>query len=205
VLVYCGVHKGWAFGRRLHHFDQAIGFEPIPELFEDLQKRFRRDRRVMLVNAALAAEEGKAKFYVHEIAPASSLSVASAEYKTELGLETPVKEEIKVRCVHLGKWLSEHEIGDIDTLVTDIQGYDLAVLRTCADLVRSRGIRIVRCEVERDGVPPSYENAPANRRADFDAFLREDYEVLKVDNEGGGSFDDVTWVRRGEDDRWCCF
>jgi FkbM family methyltransferase len=205
VLVYCGVHKGWAFGRRLHHFDRAIGFEPIPELFEELQSRFRRDRRVTLVNAALAAEEGKAKFYVHDVAPASSLSVLGPGYQKRHGRAISVAREIEVQCVNLGKWLAERGITDIDTLVTDIQGHDLAALKTCGKLVSNRRIRLIRCEVERDDVPPSYENAPSDKRADFDAFLGEDYEVLRIDNESSGSFDDVTWVRRGENDRWWCF
>ena len=149
ALVYCGVHKGWAFGRRLHYFDRAIGFEPIPELFEELQRKFRRDRRVTLVNAALAPECGTAKFYVHDTAPASSLSVLGPEYQERQGRAISVEREIEVQCVNLGEWLAENGITDVDTLVTDIQGHDLSALRTCSDLVRNRRIRLIRCEVER--------------------------------------------------------
>jgi len=204
LLIYCGLYKGKSFNVIYRSFDLSIGFEPIPELFDELQLKYSRDPRVTLVNAALASEDHNAKFYIYDIAPASSLSTVGSEYKERVNRNFNVDQIIEVDCINLGEWIHRHSINEIDTLITDLQGYDLCVLKTCSDLIRNHKIRIIHCEVERDNIPPVYVDSPSNKFSDFQEFLGSDYEILKIDGEPHHNFDDVTWIRRGESDLWCC-
>ena len=63
-------------------------------------------------------------------------------------------------------------------------------------------IRIIKCEVEIDGIPQSYKDAPSNKLKDFKDFFKNDYEVLKMRGKPQWSFNDVTWIRCGDKKRW---
>jgi FkbM family methyltransferase len=202
TLVYCGLYKGKAFGRIHRYFKQAIGFEPIPELFDEIQKKYMDNRNVKLVNAALAAQDGKAEFYIHDFQPASSLSIIGSDWKKRHSTEMSVDRVIEVESVNLCRWLKEENIQEIDTLIMDLQGYDLTVLKTMEEFVRDRKIRIIKSEVEVDEIPPSYQEAPSNKLADFKEFLKNDYKILKVRGKPEWSFHDITWIKNGERKRW---
>ena len=90
---------------------------------------------------------------------------------------------IKVKTLNLGDFLQKQRVEEIDTLITDLQGYDLTVLKTLDYYIKNKLIRTMKCEVEWDGKPPCYLNLPSNKLKDFLEYLNGYYK--KNDPEKG--------------------
>lgn len=204
TLVYCGVNHGHTFRQICDQFDCAIGFEPIPELYRRLAQEFAGHRHVEMVHGALAESDGSVTFHIHDFDAASSIGVLSESYKQRHNRHFEIVESVDVPCYHLGNFLHERGIHEIDTLVTDIQGFDLAVLKTLDPWIRNQAIRAIKSEVEQDQIPQSYEDIPGNKEKDFLEFLGDDYELIHRRGEPGWSFNDLTWIRTGETNRKIC-
>ena len=77
TLVYVGANVGSSLWSMFDKFDDVYVFEPDPEMFSQLKKRYKQFEWVTLVNAACANETGKAKFYVTPNRVSSSMSTVS--------------------------------------------------------------------------------------------------------------------------------
>ncbi len=202
VLVYCGLHEGASFARIFGHFDLAIGFEPIPKLFAGLQRTFAEFSKVRIYHAALSDQDGPVLFNIYSDAATSSIGTLSEEWLARRkDSDFRVVTSVEITGRHLGNFLTQQGITEIDTLVTDVQGFDLTVLRTVEPLIRERRIRCITCEVERDHFPKTYDGTPGNKERDFLLLLSPDYDLEK--RSGGEDWfnHDLTWIRKGERDR----
>lgn len=197
TLVYCGLNHGHTFRQIVHRFGRAVGFEPIPALYRQLRDEFADDPSIEIVHGALTETNEAVTFNILDADAASSVGTLSESYKQQHQRFFEVVESIEVPSYHLGEFLAERGIHRVDTLITDVQGFDLAVLKTVSSLIRARAIRTITCEVEQDAIPPSYENVPSNKEKEFFEFLADDYQLVKRRGEDGWSFNDLTWVRSG--------
>ena len=50
ILVYVGVNNGTSFFNLINNFDEAYGFEPIPELYEYLREQTKNNEKINLYN-----------------------------------------------------------------------------------------------------------------------------------------------------------
>lgn len=201
TLIYCGLYRGVTFRQLVPHFDIAIGFEPSPELFHQLEEEYRNWSNVTVVHAAVAEYEGTITFHIHSFDAASSIGTLTNEWRRIQGLNiTPVK-TIEVPCVHLGFFLEKMNVRNIDALVTDAEGYDLTILRSVEPLIRNRMIRCITCEVERDNFPFRHDGVPSNKEKDFHVLLGDDYELVRRLGEKDWFCHDLTWLRKHEEDR----
>ena len=84
VYIDLGMNKGIilkAATKIYRDFDKFIGFEPIPQLFEEARERLNTKKKVTVINKAVGTEDKKDKIYVNyyagdvnkEIGPGSSL------------------------------------------------------------------------------------------------------------------------------------
>ena len=64
TLVYVGANVGVSLWTLFDKFDSVYVFEPDPEMFSELKRRFNQFEWVTLVNAACSDKKGTAKFYV---------------------------------------------------------------------------------------------------------------------------------------------
>jgi hypothetical protein len=67
---------------------------------------------------------------------------------------------------HLGRWLTKHDIIEIETLKIDAQGFDLSILRTVEPWLERGAIRVIQCEADGEGFR-HYDNTPGNDAADI--------------------------------------
>jgi FkbM family methyltransferase len=101
---------------------QLTVFECDPQVLETLKKNLaiHYDRNIEIVNAALTAKNGEATFY-RSGDDAGSLYQATSE-------------SFQVQCVSLRPWL---EKGEVDFLKLNIEGAEMEVLASCADLLHN--------------------------------------------------------------------
>ena len=64
TLVYVGANTGVSLWSLFDKFDSVYVFEPDPEMYEQLKKRYRQFEWVTLVNSACSDNKGKSNFYV---------------------------------------------------------------------------------------------------------------------------------------------
>ena len=126
VILDCGSHIGLSVAWFKRRFPQAriTAFEPDPQNFELLQANVAANGfgGVELLNVALAAERGTARFYGQF--KAESPMASSHSLKEDWGTQR-TKSWILVPTVPLGDYIT----GPVDYLKLDIEGMELEVLR----------------------------------------------------------------------------
>ena len=64
TLVYVGANEGVSLWGLIEHFDEVHVFEPDPEIFAKLKKRYKQFEWVTLNNAACSDKDGESSFFV---------------------------------------------------------------------------------------------------------------------------------------------
>ena len=163
TLVYLGANQGSSLLSLYDKFDVVYAFEPNPDVFEELSRRFGKFQHVHLMNFACGEKEGEATFYIAPNKVSSSL-------------------EIKVNVVNLNTFLKDHEVKHIDLYYSDIQGADLNVLRTIKSYIDDKKIGELFIETHRDGVV-LYEGLD-NQLSGFKEILSDNYEWVHASCDG---------------------
>ena len=140
TILDCGSHIGLSVAWFKQRFPRAriTAFEPDPQNFELLQANVAANGfgGVELLNVALAAERGTARFYGQF--KAESPMASSHSLKEDWGTQR-TKSWIVVQTVPLADYIT----GPIDYLKLDIEGMETEVLRSIAPrlhLVRALGL-----------------------------------------------------------------
>ncbi len=180
TLVYCGLNRCGSFDKLQRKFAVCYGFEAIPELAAKAAERYQKRSGVHIVNAALTESDGPVKFNVHDDDAASSIGKLGDEYREKTRNDIQVTREIEVPGINLFNFLQSKGVERIDLYVSDIQGLDLAVLKTLKPYLDTRRIKRIICETERDAHAfEAYEGVPTNRQSDFMGLLDKNYVVVK--------------------------
>jgi len=185
VLFYCGIHNLVNFSRIRPYYDMCYGFDANPEKAVHAAKVYERDPHVRIVNAILAEKGGEeAEFVVTmDWDAASSLGSPNPEFfHMKSGLLVRQK-KIKLPTVNLRDFCVSNDILEIDTVVTDLQGMDLAVLKTLSEFIEAGRIREIQCEVEPDDTPPRYLGISAAKMGEFQRLLSPQYDLLWMEPE----------------------
>jgi FkbM family methyltransferase len=120
--------------RRLYPKAKIFSFEPLRKPAATYRKVFEKDGRAKLFQKAISAHAGSAEMHVSRWDSSSSLlPFAQAQHDNfpfteESGLET-------VSAATLSACLDRHSIEGTALLKLDVQGYELAALRGCEDLL----------------------------------------------------------------------
>ena len=183
TLVYCGIHNLVNFSRIRPYYDLCYGFDANPEKIEQAKNVYQNDPNVKFIYGALSDKGGgEAEFVVtSDWDPASSLGHPNPEFEHMKSGILLRQKKIKVPTINLYDFCKSHAIQEIDTLITDLQGMDLTVLRTLKDIIRKGNIREIQCEVEPDNTPPRYLEIPTSKFSDVRQLLSDNYDVLWVD------------------------
>lgn len=206
ILFYCGINNLVNFNRVRPYFDLCYGFDANPDKIDHAMAVYKKDPNVKFIYGALTEKGGEELEFTITTGwdPSSSLGNPNPDYfHVKSGLIAEQK-KIKVPSLNLYEFCQKNNIHEIDTLITDLQGIDLAVLKTVAPLIREGKIREIQCEVEPDNTPPRYLGIPACKFKDFKELLSDRYEVLWVDPESPKDYEeawemDVRWrVKGGE-------
>lgn len=186
ILVYCGLHNGDGLQAELNQrqYDLIYGFDANHEKIETCRKRFSDEDKFRFYNNALTDTDGEdVTFNVFEKWDASSsLAEINPEYghfKNEDGVlhNTEIK-KVTVKSINLGRFLKDEGIEKIDMLVTDLQGFDLTVIKTLENYITNQKIGKIMSEVEWDGKPSIYQTENSNKFSDFSKFFGKLYRQV---------------------------
>ena len=174
TLVYIGTNVGNSLWGMFDKYDSVYAFEADPEMFIELNKRFKQFEWVTLVNTACSESDGEKDFYVTPNRVSSSLADVSLREK-ELGCPEMLK-KITVKTINLGKYLKDNNVEYIDYYLSDIQGSDLNVLKTVKDFIDSKKIGELFLETHGNGFE-LYDGLD-NQFDGFKQILSENYEFI---------------------------
>ena len=179
VLVYAGLHQGDGFEKVFRNYRTCYGFEANPRLFHELVKRYGGYSGVKLYNCALATTNGVISFNISSNGGcSSSLGIFREDWPNYQSGQVSFVEKIDVPSVNLMDFFVQNSIDRIDEYISDIQGMDLAVLKTLEPLLTEGRIDAVTCEVAKDERGNIYAGLPDNSASGFSALLDKNYRLV---------------------------
>jgi FkbM family methyltransferase len=179
TLIYIGANDGHTLWSLFDKFDNVYAFEPDPEVFSELNRKFRQFEWVTLVNAACSDFNGKSKFYVTNNKVASSLGNPSEEFQKEYlnrGAPASVFSEIEVETINLGEYLKNEGVEFIDLYYSDCQGSDLTILNTMKEFIDGEKIGELFIETHGDG--SKIYVGLNNQFSEFKKILEKNYDFI---------------------------
>ena len=189
VLVYVGLNKGNSFANIHYKYELAIGYEPNPELFKDLQEKFLGFKNVMIFNFAASDKNSEENFYIS--GNLNMVSSSLSKFTENLTKKIGYKKTIKVKTINLGEHLENLNVKFIDNYISDAQGYDLKILKSIERYIINNNVKKITCEVTRNKKDNSYYEAD-NFEKSFDKFLPAQYIKIGFgeSNPRTGKFED---------------
>jgi|TARA_Y100000114_G_C11747336_1_gene322346 FkbM family methyltransferase len=148
TLVYVGANEGNSLWGIFDKFDKVYAFEPNPEVYNILRRRFKQFEWVTLINAACSTEDGETDLYVTPNLVSSSLS----DVNTEKYGGDAASRKVTVKTLNLNNYLKEECVDVIDLYYSDCQGSDLLILKTIQEYVDNKKIEQLYIETHGDGV-----------------------------------------------------
>jgi len=173
TLIYIGANNGDGLISHLNNFDIVYAFEPLPEAYEILKKRFWNVSHLKLINAACSISEGKSDFYLTHKNQCSSFYKIHEEYEDKSLREFSKK--VTIQTINLRNFLNKENIKYIDHYVSDAQGFDFKILSTIEDFINDKKINSLFIETHSDKAK-IYENAD-NKFSNFKKMLDKNYSI----------------------------
>jgi len=172
TLVYIGANQGNSLWGIFDKYDKVYAFEPDPEIFEILKKRYRQFEWVTLVNAACSIQDGECDLYITPNRVSTSISNVNVE---KYGGDSAIK-TIKVKSINLCKYLKSEGVETIDYYYSDCQGSDFNILSSMKEYIDSKSIRELYIETHNDGV--FLYKGLDNQFLNFKQILSQNYEFV---------------------------
>lgn len=154
TIIDAGANVGQSVKKYKEIFPQCIvhSFEPVRKVFDQLKNNVSEYKDVSVYNMALGSQEGKITFYEYDDhVNSSALPMGSALSQHNVYRET------QVECSTLDIQASKNNIGHINILKLDTQGFDLEVLKGARKLIEENRVDIVMIE---HIVAELYKNSP---------------------------------------------
>jgi len=150
LVVDVGANVGDVCVHMLANFPQARihAFEPDVECHQALAARFTAEPRVIPVQLGLSDRKTRKTLFRYEESGLNSFSAlagSSQQYLAGYGVQSAGSQEAEL--VTLDEYCRERQIGRIDFLKLDIQGWELHCLRGAKKLLTSGQIGAVYAEV----------------------------------------------------------
>jgi FkbM family methyltransferase len=168
-VVEAGAYVGTDTARMATRWPDGIihAFEPVPELYAQLQQTVANFQNVHTYPVALSTTQGTADFYIGEKVekPGRPTQAGSLHKPKERLLISPIQfpRTITVPTITLDAWALEHHIQSIDMLWLDLQGHELSVLQSSLGVLAS--LQVILIEV---AFIEAYKDQPsANSIIDF--------------------------------------
>jgi FkbM family methyltransferase len=136
TVVDIGANRGQfaLCARRLYPRAKIFSFEPLLKPAETYRRVFGKDSRVRLFNNAIAPQAGSAAMHVSRWDVSSSLlPFAQAQHDNFPFTEESRRETVSVAT--LSDCIDRNSIEGTALLKLDVQGYELAALHGCEDLL----------------------------------------------------------------------
>jgi FkbM family methyltransferase len=126
---------------------EVFSFEPNEKTFQQLVANTRADSHVRPFNLALGDVSQEQTFYVTTYNCTDSLLRPSKDAARFFKDLTRPDREAKVKVVTLDDFCSSHDIGHIDLLKLDVQGFELKVLDGAKRMLQEQRVPLILTEV----------------------------------------------------------
>jgi FkbM family methyltransferase len=159
-------------------------FEPVPQLFSDLQKNTSNYRNIYCYNYALSNKNSVARFYVSEKPttpgiPSQAGSLRAPKKRLHYSsIQFPYT--ITVPTITLDFWAEQQQINHVDFLWLDAQGHELTILQAGKILLQK--ISVIFTEVgffENYVKQPSYTELKSWLEQEGFILIGRDFENMK--------------------------
>lgn len=185
----------------VNEYEKIYAFEANPNFCLLLKNRFSSNPNVNIINAAICEKHND--FINFHISKNNGDSSSILEPNPENVLFSAIQTEknITIPTINLCNFFEENNISYIDTYISDLQGYDLIVLKTLKSHIDKKLIGSIQCEVEKNDKPSIYINENTeneNKEKNFDLLLNENYVKIA---KGWGCLTDGKFEEVAED--WC--
>lgn len=134
TVIEAGAFNGKDSLNIVQHIPNATiyAFEPVPELFKELQHNTLAHKNIHSFNTALSDHNGTAQFYWSEKPNKPNIpSQAGSLHAPKERLEwSPIifPRIINVQTITIDSWAQQHNVDHIDFMWLDMQGHELAAL-----------------------------------------------------------------------------
>jgi FkbM family methyltransferase len=186
ILLYLGGSDGYGImniitENHYHTFTEIHVFEAQKESYDKLVNQLKQFQNVFVnygavVNKPVKSEE-TVDFYIFNQNGSSSLGSTLDEKWPNYGMTNNKRQ---VPAINIYQYCQQHNITDIDTYISDLQGIDLEVLKTLKPLIDSKKIRQIQCEVTINGKRNIYKDLPSNELSEFESLLRANYNKKSI-------------------------
>ena len=163
-------------------------FEPVPATAELLRRRFRNNKRVSVVEAAVSDTNGEAEFQDTNLPGAGSLLQVSAAGCADYGLI--VTRAFRVSTVTLDTYAVEQRIEHFDLMWVDVQGAEALVLAGATNSLN----RTSAVMLEVSSYSLMYEGAPLLPQLDA-TLRRKGFSMVLLGCDPDNGTGNALWVR----------
>jgi FkbM family methyltransferase len=137
---------------------KVFAFEPFPEMFERLKRRFAQDPTVTPIPMAVSNATETRDFYVNELIATNSLLPLAPETNRYYHREQDkTKAIIQVPAITIDDFVRQERIEKIDILKFDIQGGELMALKGAIHTLQQSLVSLIFLETM---YAPVYKNVP---------------------------------------------
>lgn len=135
--------------RKLFPGATVYSFEPLPEAYGELRRRFAGDSQVRPIDFAVANKAGKSRFFVNQESTTSSLSPVADEAKYWVSPPEALTSiaEIEVPVITIDDFCQRESVNEIEILKMDIQGGELKALEGATEKLSQGAISLIYTEV----------------------------------------------------------
>lgn len=173
--------------------DRFYFFEPLPEAAAWLREHNKRSAdQVHVIEAACGTEDGEAVLTVYNKRGESSSLGKCSKQATEAfsGVDWKEYGQVPVKVVNLCNFMQYVGCEQIETLLIDAQGMDLAILKTMQPYLERRAVRRVIHEIDANGFQ-HYDGLPDNSIFGAIAFMERigGYAMRRIPDRNSLNFD----------------
>jgi len=150
TILDIGAHIGETAVRYSSAFPESTiySFEPFPESFQELRRRFKGNGLVKPIQLAISNKAGRRKFYVNQASGTNSLlpTVDDVGYWVTPDLVTNIA-TIEVAVTTIDDFCKQEIIDEIQILKMDIQGGELRALEGATEKLRQGSVSLIYTEI----------------------------------------------------------
>ena len=155
VIIEAGAHIGSDTLEMAKLWQNATihAFEPVPHLFQILEKNTKDIPNIHIYSLALSAETGEVDMHISSGESNASSSILAPKEHKDVHPNVLFQEKITVKSTTIDDWARQHKIHKIDMLWLDLQGFELPVLKKSGSILRD--LNVIYTEVN---LIENYEN-----------------------------------------------
>jgi len=133
-------YRGLFPGAEIH------AFEPFPDAYRVLERRYKSDQKIICNQIALGVSQGGRKFHTYEASVTNSLMPFADDVADLVPMATDLKTTIEVGADTLDSYCATHGVDHIDILKMDTQGAELEILRGAQRMLEEQRISLIYSE-----------------------------------------------------------